>query len=86
MLTESELDNLLIAQKDSIIFAIDQIPNYHGRDRMEMAIHYSHFIGILLPLWDACNYHYKAVELMERLNIAATTKFSIPPTTKEGGL
>ena len=59
MPTESELDNILVRQKDWIIRMIDD-----GKfNEAQFAI------AILVDLWCRCSYGYKIDELIERINL-----------------
>jgi len=58
--TETELDNLLVGQKDKIICLID---NEQWMTALRMLM-------LLRPLWIRCNYAYKMIELVERAEIS----------------
>lgn len=86
MLTEQELDNILIAQKDTLITRIDLLIYDTPDSKFLDAEGIYKTIRLLLPLWDSCSYHYKAEELIHRINTTANLRFPIPQTTKEGVL
>jgi hypothetical protein len=86
MLTKEELDNILVQQKERLINGIDTLPELSPIIRTQAAQSLLLMIKLLLPLWDACNYHYKAQELIDRLNHIYNSNFKILPTTKENGL
>lgn len=57
MLTESELDNILVKQKDRILSLINA-----GRTDTAREI-----LFIVCDLWFKCNYGYKYQELIDRI-------------------
>jgi hypothetical protein len=58
MLTENELDNILIRQKDAVLHLVRQ-----GRHKEARTT-----IRVLTELWVACSYEYKLDEIMSRLD------------------
>lgn len=57
MVTENELDNQLIKQKDELIRMINR------KKYDEAAI----ILAFIKPMWDVCDYGYKWDEIKERL-------------------
>ena len=58
MITESQLDNILVAQKDGILFQIN-------RGDFDAAFAQ---LACVRELWFACNYGYKFKELIARID------------------
>lgn len=71
-MSEEELDNILIRQKDRILKWIDRIPTTPKIDRPVLIAKISGAILILGELWSTANYKYKTEELLRKLDDAST--------------
>ena len=61
MISDEHLDFLLVGQKDRIIYLID---NARTQEDIRIVIQ---ILLTLSPMWSACNYSYKTLELTDRL-------------------